>query len=442
MKTIQKIRFILFAVIAAGLVGVQSVNAQKINEERMNRDIKVAEKILGELFRSSRGSENNSNIIYYSVQNTSSIRGTYVPNYGVLFRVPQLFFTNISDGVVYVNSEGQKSVMSGRVKVLNIDKYKSGDVVYWLDKQARRLDPVIINGRSRKRREVKGISIDSVLNGRKKKALGLIKTFLSDYSSLLSQLSDNDKIVVTYDRVLNMNRVFRTHPEKSKDNSFMVSVKYGDVKNSRGKNLDKKMTVSSLEMDQKERIHFNVFKRILDEVFERRNTDGKSFYRSGRSTYTYLKGFGVMYDIRLRKPRKGRRSSYGYVINGTGGSNTIVIDDGGKVNRRDSKLSEKERREKREKEKVEYRKVLKDAYAKLEKDMKKHMVDYGRTLRSLKPNEMLMFNVRLSSSYRYYDLYNENGKKEERLPSLMVMSIKMSDLDSSNAESKISVKKY
>ena len=136
MKTIQKIKFILFAVIAAGIVGVQSVNAQKVNEERMNRDIKVAEKILGELFRSSRGAENNSNIIFYSVQNTSSIRGTYVPGYGVLFRVPQLFFTNISDGVVYVNSDGKKSVMSGRVKVLNIDQYKSGDVVYWLDKQA------------------------------------------------------------------------------------------------------------------------------------------------------------------------------------------------------------------------------------------------------------------------------------------------------------------
>lgn len=441
MKTIQKIKFILFAVIAAGIVGVQSVNAQKVNEERMNRDIKVAEKILGELFRSSRGAENNSNIIFYSVQNTSSIRGTYVPGYGVLFRVPQLFFTNISDGVVYVNSDGKKSVMSGRVKVLNIDQYKSGDVVYWLDKQAVSLAPVVINGRPRKRKEVKGISIDSVLNGRKKKAIGLIKTFLSDYSSLLSQLSDNDKIVVTYDKVLNMNRVFRTHPEKSKDNSFMVLVRYGDVKNSRGKNLDSKIKVSSLEMGQKERIHFNVFKKILDEVFERRNTDGKSFYRSGRSTYTYLKGFGVMYDIRLRKPRKNRRS-YNYVINGRRGSSTIVIDDGGKVTRTESKLSDKERREKREKEKLEYRKVVKEAYEKLEKDMKKHMVDYGRTLRSLKPDEMLMFNVRLSSSYRYYDLYNEEGKKEERLPSLMVMSIKMSDLDSKNAESKISVKKY
>ncbi|OJJ14979.1 hypothetical protein BKI52_41230 [marine bacterium AO1-C] len=439
MQTFKNIKFFIIAVIAAGLVGVQSVNAQKVDEERMNRDIRVAEKILAELFRSSR--EQGVHTLY-SLQNTSRIRGTYVPNYGVLFRVPQIFVTNISDGVVYTNSEGKKSVMRGRVKVLNIDDYKTGEVVYWLDKQARTIAPVVVNGRARKVREVKGISIDSVIDGRRKKAMGLIKTFLSDYSSLLSQLSDNDKIVVTYDRVLNMDRLFTTFPEKLDKNSFMVSVKYGEAKSSRGKSLESKMKVSTLKISQKERIQFNVFKRILDEIFERRNTDGRSFYRGSRSTYTYLKDFGVIYDLRLRKPRKNRRRGYGYVINDNVG--TIVIDDGGKVTKTENKLSDKERRAKREKEKAAYNKVVKEAYAQLEKDLKKHMVDYGRTLRSLSPNEMLMFNVRLSSSYNYYEFYgqNEQNKKEERVPRLMVMSIKMSDLDSNNAESKISIKKY
>jgi len=435
MQTFKNIRFFIIAVIAAGLVGVQSVNAQKVDEERMNRDIKVAEKILAELFQSSR---EQSNQRFYSIQNTSRIRGTYVPNYGVLFRVPQLFFTNISDGVVYINDEGKKSVMRGRVRVLNIDDYKSGEVVYWLDRQARSLAPIVINGRPRKVKEVKGISIDSVMNGRRNKALGLIKTFLRDYSSLLSQLSDNDKIVVTYDKVLNMDRLFRTYPEKLDMNSFMVSVRYGDAKSSRGKSLDKKIKVASLKIEQKDRIQFNVFKRILDEVFSSRNIDDRlNYHRDSRSTYTYLQGFGVIYDLRLGKPHRKRRGHGTYVINGT-----VVIDNGGKVNKDNTELSREERRKRREKERKEYSKVVKEAYSVLEKRLKKHMVDYGRTLRGLPANEMLMFNVRLSSSYRLYDYSQGQNTKEERIPRLLVMSIKMSDLDSNNAESKISIKKY
>ncbi len=435
MKTFKSIRFFIVAVISATLLGIQTTNAQKIDEERMNRDIKVAEKILAELFRSSREDGRYS---LYMVENTSRIRGTYVPNYGVLFRVPQLFFNNIIDGVVYTNSEGKKSVMGGRVKVLNIDKYKTGDVVYWLlDKWARRSTPVIINAERRKVRQVQGISIDSVINGRREKALGLIKTFLSDYSTLLSQLSDNDKIVVTYDRVLNMDRLFRTYPEKIGQNSFMVSVKYGDAKASRGKDLGKKIAVSSLKIDQKDRIQFNVFRRILDEVFSNDNIDDRlNYHRDNRSTYTYLKGFGVIYDLRLGKPHRKRRRRRAYIT-----TENYVIE-GGMLKRTDSKLSDKERRAKREKERKAYKKVVTEAYTVLEQRLKKHMVDYGRTLRGLPSNEMLMFNVRLSPSYRVYDSYNQGDQIEKPVPRLLVMSIKMSDLDSNNAESKISIKKY
>lgn len=432
MKHIKNITWILAAVFTAGLLSLQAALAQSIDEERMNRDIKVAEKVLAELFRSTKDSRS-----LYTVQETSSIRGTYIPGYGVLFRVPQLFYTNISDGVVYVNSDGKKRVMQDRVIVSNIGQYKSGQTVYWLDKQAMLLEPVVLRGRVQKRKKVRGISIDSVINGRREKALGLIKSFLGDYSSLLSQLSGNDKIVVTYDRVLNMERLFRRRPEMNDKNSFAVSVAYKDVKNSQGKNLGKKMTVAPLTIEQKDRMQFNVFKRILDELFERRNTDRKSFYRSGRSSYTYLKNFGVIYDIRLRKPRKNRKH-VGYYVNGEG---TVIVN-GGVIKKDDNRLTGKERREKRDKERTEYKKIVENAYVKLEKDLKKHMVDYGRTLRSLGPNQVLMFNVRLSSSHYYYDDYYENDKKATKIPRLLVLTVKMSDLDSNNAESKVKIKKY
>lgn len=435
MKHINKITLIFLAVFTVGLVGVQSAFAQKIDEQRMNRDIRVAEKILSTLFKTTNSAR-------FSIQRTSGIQGTYIPNYGVLFRVPQIFYNDINNGVVYMNEGGNKQVLRNRIKVVNIGDYKSGDVVYWLSNESKVIAPVVVGNRTRKRKEVRGIKIDSVINGRRTRALNLIKTFMRDYSSLLSQLADNDKIVVAYDRVLNMRRLFEREPRLNNKNSFMVSVNYKDAKANRGKNLDKKIKVTSLMVAEEDKPQFEVFKKILDELFERKNTDGKSFYRRGRTSYTHLKDFGAIYDLRLRGPRRKNHSRRGYrVFDNDNG--TVIINNGGKVKKTEKEMSEKQRLEKREKARVKYNQKLKKAYAKLEIDLKKYMVDYGRTLRKLAANEVLMFNVRLSSSYyASFSFDDDETKKGEKLPKLLVMTIKMSDLNGNNAESKINIKKY
>ncbi|WP_299462022.1 hypothetical protein [uncultured Microscilla sp.] len=427
MKHIHKITQLFLLAFVTGLASMQFAWAQKIDEERMNRDIKITEKVLSTLFKTSLDDHR-----HHMIRGTSSIRGTYIPNYGVLFRIPQVFFNNISDGVVYLSDEGTKQVMRDRVKVINIDNYKSGEVIYWLDKQAVALAPVVVGNRVRKRKQVRGVSIDSVLNGRRAKALDLIKVFIRDYSSLLSQLSDNDKIVVTYDRVLNMNRLFRQKPELKEKNSLMVEVTYKDVKANQGKALEKKMKVSSLDIPPANKLQLEVFKKILDELFERRNTDGKSFYRSSRSSYAHLKGFGVIYDLRLRKPRRNKGHGHSYSV--TSGSGTVIVNECDDDD--NTKVSDKQRKEKREKARLEHQQLTEKAYAKLEKDLKKHMVDYGRTLRNVPANEMLMFNVRLRGHYYYH-----NDGKSAKIPRLMVLTVKMSDLNGKSAESKINVKK-
>jgi hypothetical protein len=337
---------------------------------------------------------------------------------------------------VYIGESGNKMLMNNRVKLVNMDKYNSGDVVYWLGDNVISTKQVKIGNRLRKQKLVKGISIDSVLNGRRDKALKLIKIFLRDYSSLLSQLSDNDKIVVTYDRVLNMSRLFRNHPELKDKNSLMVSVDYKDVKANRGKALEKKMKVSSLKVAPENRLQLEVFRKIIDELYERRNTDGKSFYRSGRSNYTQLDGFGVIYDFRLRAPRKNG-VAYAVTYN-VGNNGAVVFNTNKKDKNKDKNLTDEQRRKKREEAKLAYQKVLGKAYAKLEKDLKKHLADYGKTLRNIPPNEMLMFNVRLSSMYS--NCCDENGK-EMKMPRMLVLTAKMSDLNGNNAENKIDMKK-
>lgn len=432
MRNIQKTIGATLLAIALMVGSMQTTWAQKVDEARMNRDVKITEKVLRTLFKT--GSEDYED--HFAVSSNGSIKGTYIPNYGVLFRIPQMFFNNINNEVVYIGEGGNKLLMNNRVKLVNMDKYNSGDVVYWLGDKVISTKQVKIGKRLRKQKLVKGISIDSVLNGRRDKALKLIKIFLRDYSSLLSQLSDNDKIVVTYDRVLNMSRLFRNHPELKDKNSLMVSVDYKDVKANRGKALEKKMKVSSLKVAPENRLQLEVFRKIIDELYERRNTDGKSFYRSGRSSYTQLDGFGVIYDFRLRAPRKnGRASAIAYTIENGGGS---VVINTNQDKKKDKNLTDEQRRKKREEAKLTYQKVLGKAYAKLEKDLKRNLADYGKTLRNIPANEMLMFNVRLSSMYS--NCCDENGK-EMKMPRMLVLTAKMSDLNGNNAESKINMKK-
>jgi hypothetical protein len=432
MRNIQKTIGATLLAIALMVGSMQTTWAQKVDQERMNRDVKITEKVLRTLFKT--GSEDYED--HFAVSSNGSIKGTYIPNYGVLFRIPQMFFNNINNEVVYIGESGNKMLMNNRVKLVNMDKYNSGDVVYWLGDNVISTKQVKIGNRLRKQKLVKGISIDSVLNGRRDKALKLIKIFLRDYSSLLSQLSDNDKIVVTYDRVLNMSRLFRNHPELKDKNSLMVSVDYKDVKANRGKALEKKMKVSSLKVAPENRLQLEVFRKIIDELYERRNTDGKSFYRSGRSNYTQLDGFGVIYDFRLRAPRKNG-VAYAVTYN-VGNNGAVVFNTNKKDKNKDKNLTDEQRRKKREEAKLAYQKVLGKAYAKLEKDLKKHLADYGKTLRNIPPNEMLMFNVRLSSMYS--NCCDENGK-EMKMPRMLVLTAKMSDLNGNNAENKIDMKK-
>lgn len=433
MRNIQKMIGATLLVVVLAVSSIQTAWTQNIDNERMNRDIKITEKVLATLFKS--GSEDYDN--HFSVGGTGAIRGTYIPNYGVLFRIPQMFFNNINNEVVYLGDQGNKQLLHNRVKVINIDNYNSGDIVYWLDDRVISTKQIKIGSRIRTQKLVKGVSIDSVLNGRRDKALKLIKVFLRDYSSLLSQLSDNDKIVVTYDKVLNMNHLFRKKPNLKDRNSLMVSVAYKDVKANTGKSLENKIQVSSLQIPPENKLQLEVLQKILDELYQRKNTDGKSFYRSGRSSYTQLKDFGVIYDLRLRAPRKHNRpGAISYTTNG-GSGGSIIISDNDHDNDNKNQTPE-QRRKKREEAKIAYQKLTGKAYAKLEKDLKKQLADYGRTLRNIAPNERLMLNVRLSS--RHSECFDENGK-EMKLPRVLVLTAKMSDLNSNNAESKINLKK-
>src|SRR2546421_10907080 len=60
--------------------------AQKVDEARMQRDIEVAENILGTLIKQQYGKRQ-----FFPME----VQGSYLPGYGVTFRVPSEMFGNM-----------------------------------------------------------------------------------------------------------------------------------------------------------------------------------------------------------------------------------------------------------------------------------------------------------------------------------------------------------
>ena len=92
----------------------------------------------------------------------------------------------------------------------------------------------------------------------------------------------------------------------------------------------------------------------------------KTFFTEGRPSYEMLENFGVIFHMKTY-------SSYQE-------NNMYVMPIRGK-----EKIDEEDRRE-----------IIEDLYPKFEQELKEFIVDYGRTIRSLDANEVLMLKVKLS----------------------------------------------
>ncbi|HBX66588.1 MAG TPA: hypothetical protein DEG32_10690, partial [Balneolaceae bacterium] len=74
--------------------------AQDFDTNRMNRDIKIMENILGEMFKTqlvtTAGSKNTggtvtigeSSYAFFGGNSSGNVKGTYIPGYGVIFMIP------------------------------------------------------------------------------------------------------------------------------------------------------------------------------------------------------------------------------------------------------------------------------------------------------------------------------------------------------------------
>lgn len=391
MKQIMKFWNVAWMLIA---ISAQPVLAQKFDEERMNRDIEVAENVLSTLIKQ----EINQQRGMWPVE----IKGSYLPGYGVTFRLPGDFATPF-----------MLSIPGGPDNLVTFDRRADGYSYTItapdqeeLEENDEEDNAVRLKERSKQKRRM---DRDSLRDSYNLKVIKAAKDFILDYGDFISQLGPNEKIVITNQG--EGNRGFgvyfkmgkRTHLSVEATRADIISFKQG--KSSRDQALAKIKVINTESTEVKE-----PDMELLSSIFSRlyRSDLSKTYFTEDNIYYERLKDYGVIYYMHVYSSNETDFKRYDMP--------TVDLDNVDQATR-DKKVAE--------------------LYPKFEQDIRENMLEYGRTLKTLQPDENLIFNISLTKC------------KGCNIPSTLELSVKGSVLqdygagkvDKTSAISRFVVKK-
>lgn len=382
---------LLLGVCMGLVIQSQTSIAQKFDDERMNRDIEVAENVLLTLIKQEVNQQRGMFIM--------EIKGSYLPGYGVTFRIPGDFsgaflIPGMGNNAVIWNSRTDWETVSGPPEINDDeeDESESDEREYTL---------------TQRNREKRRVNMDSLRNGYNLKLVNAAKDFILDYGDFVSQLGLNEKIIVTNQGEGNRGFYFgnskRKHLSIEGLKSDILAFKQGKITRDQAMSKLKVLNTESLDSKAPDM-------ELLSSIFSRlyRSDLSKTYFTEDNIYYEVLKDYGVIYYMEVYSSTQGEYKKLNMP--------TVGLDNLDQV-ARDKKVIE--------------------LYPKFEQDLKDNILEYGRTLKSLKPEEILVFKVTLTKC------------KSCNIPSNIELSIKSGVLkdygagkiDKSVALNKISVKK-
>lgn len=255
-------------------------------------------------------------------------------------------------GVIFTLKDSPSIVVSGRRRSPSTYRYRSGGtVIVTPDAESEDDKP--------EAKEIEEVDLSE-----------LMIEFLVDYSQMINQLEPNDKIMISTKKsgssLITMAGVDKVNQDQAAISVEMAKKDHSDYlagKLSREKLIEKiKVTKNSNEGSRSKDL--DLFASMLSTVFDAEYTD--SYFLSWRPEYQRLSGLGAIYSFNVY-------SSYDedgwYRMPGVGKKG---LDD--------------------EQRKVEVEKL----YPVFVQSMKETIVQYGRTIASLEPEEMLLLKVTMT----------------------------------------------
>jgi hypothetical protein len=344
-----------------GMIGVTMLSqvsfAQKIDESRMTRDIEVAENVLSTLIKQEMTA--NSQRTYFGLD----VKGFYQEGYGVTFRLP----SDYSMPMAAIGGEGNVWISKDVVEPAVVYSFDEGTrVMAPRPDQKPRVEVTpgakTLNGTLAEKRKVKS---DSVRDAYNIKMIKAAKDFVVDYGDLISQLSPNERIVVTNqgeNRSWYFKEAKRRHVSIEGLKSDVVAFKQGKL--TRDQALAKLKVVNTEYVELKE-----PDMELLASIFNRlyRTDLSTTYFVENNMYYERLKDYGAIYYMQVYSSQDAGYGKYALPT-----QNIDEVDEA----TRDKKAAE--------------------LYPKFESELKENILEYGRTLKSLKDDEVLVFNVTLT----------------------------------------------
>jgi hypothetical protein len=315
--------------------GVSSRDQDLSKLPKMERDIVILQNVLNDLFKDSKEG------VFYS---SNTAKGMHIPGKGVFF---------------------------------NINYGTSMEVIF--------------ADLAKKANEEKEVEIDekALLKEKEDAIKSLSQDFLVNYGSILSELKDNEKVILNVNYSEGKGNSIRNTTNgsvsyfatggKSNSKRMVSTISAKDLKDFLGGKLsidaaNAKISSKISNNGDNEANDTKIMAGILDDIFQ--STFDGTFRKSGRTSWTYFEGFGLMYDMSFSSDLNRLALAY--------------YDSEGK--RIDPSKNGKENEEKLKKAEENFDKLIDLA--------KESLVTYGRTLRSVKSDEVIILNMNFNSGFR------------------------------------------
>jgi hypothetical protein len=366
-------------------------------DERMERDIKVAEGVLSSLIKqqlqnsswipvSVEGSYRSGYGITFSVANFSN----FPMNYMVTPRAPQAPRVRVQGGqglgyIYSIETDEEGEVVTEELIGTNDDRVSKNEAEEAREEAEERMaeaEAEMADAKEAKRQSIletqssllrsNASRLDISEKDQQKLNKILVdaaKTFLSDYSSILSQLKPEERIIITNRANEGNNRYWRFMGDEKR---FFLSIEASasDMKQYQTNKLTKEQFAAKIKVVESEVLNeriqdLELLITIIDRLYQ--PDLSKTYFTEENTYYERLKDFGAIFHMQVFSSNQLDRGYY-----------TMPTQGG-------QKLSEEERNKK-----------VKELYPAFEKELKENILEYGRTIRSLNPDESLIFNVRLT----------------------------------------------
>lgn len=371
----------------------------EIDEKKMNRDLEIAKGIFATLIKSGSGN-------FFGSQ---SIEASYIKDFGVVFTIPEhlVYFSTGGDHFIHVPEVPPMPEMNFQFDF----KFEEDDTSTRFDSEKMRAEmdkakeqviqkkEEIVIARERARAAVaESRELRSMTEaGKDIDWEEVMITFITDYADLIGQLQPEEKIVINQKSPSNQFVMVwrgdsKTEQQQQERSSISAAVVRKDLTAFKSGKINRDELIKRISITKKEPqkkiADLEMFAGIFDKYYSYDLSE--TFYTQGKPVYEVLNGFGAIFHVRASSPNQ----SYSRVRFYAPGATTSMSSTTSDKNKIDEEA----------------------LYPKFREDIINFMLDYGRTIRSLKDSDKLLLEIKIQAC------------KDCKVPSALEVSTNMSTL--------------